>query len=377
MKMKRTFLLSAVILLLGASVAFAGPTVAIVKSDNHEVSGEQWNFSMFDFTKRWETTWTPESEAYIESMVRRAVDLAGGLPVKPGDDVCIKVNLVQDGWYVLSIELTKNDIDPNKYPVPDAKYFNQLMQSILTDARVAKAVCKIAQEKGAGRVSILEGPNAGLTAAYYLVYGYKDWAEKMGVKLLDPDVNCTLRTYRPKTRNPALSEYVLPAEWVNADCRISIGKMKTHDNAGISLTLKNVAVGIAPKTVYGAIKLGLPHNKMHRVVADVNSICAANFAIVDGLWGMEGWGAFHGTPVASDLIIAGRDPVAVDSVGAMCMGTQPWIYGNIRECHENGIGTYDDINIVGTKLMDAVKLYAPVPAGKHPPSTWSGVVAWE
>ncbi len=375
--MKRTFLLSALILLLGTSVAFAGPTVAIVKSDNHELSGEQWNFSMFDFTKRWETTWTPESEAYIESMVRRAVDLAGGLPVKKGDDVCIKVNLVQDAWYVLSMELTKNDIDPVKYPVPDAKYFNQLMQSILTDARVAKAVAKIAQEKGAKSVSILEGPNAGLTAAYYLVYGYKDWADKMGVKLLDPDVNCTLGTYKPRTRDPALSEYVLPKEWVNADCRISIGKMKTHDNAGISLTLKNVAVGIVPKTVYGAIKLGLPHNKMDRVVADVNSICAAHFSVVDGLWGMDGWGAFHGSPVPSDIIIAGRDPVAVDAAGAMCMGTLPWIYGNIRESKENGIGTYDDIKIVGNTLEEAVRLYAGVPAGKHPDHSWSGVLGWK
>jgi uncharacterized protein (DUF362 family) len=304
------------------------------------------------------------------------VKLAGGLPVKRGDDVIIKVNLVQDGWYVLSMELTKNDIDPVKYPVPDAKYFNQLMQSILTDARVTKTVCKIAQEKGAKSVAVIEAPNAGLTAAYYLVYGYKDWADKMGVKLLDPDTTCTLGTYKPKTRNPAMSEYTLPNEWVNADCRISIGKMKTHDNAGISLTLKNVAVGIAPKTVYGAIKLGLPHNKMHRVVADVNSIAAANFAIVDGLWGMDGWGAFHGRPVPSDLIIAGRDPVAVDGVGAMCMGTVPSIYGNIRECKENGIGTYDNIKIVGTKLEDAMILYAPVPAGKHPPSTWSGVRGW-
>ncbi len=374
--MRKTFLLAGLILLLGTSVAFAGPKVAIVKSDNHELSGEQWSFSLFDFTKRWETTWTPESEAYIEGMVRKAVDLAGGLPVKRGDDVCIKVNLVQDGWYVLSMELTKNDIDPQKYPVPDAKYMNQLMQSILTDGRVAKAVCKIAQEKGAKSVAIIEGPNAGLTAAYYLVYGYKDWADKMGVKLLDPDVNCTLGTYKPKTRDPALSEYTLPKEWVNADCRISIGKMKTHDCAGISLTLKNVAVGIVPKTVYGAIKLGLPHNKMHRVVADVNSIAAAHFSVVDGLWGMDGWGAFHGKPVPSDLIIAGRDPVAVDSVGAMCMGHQPWVYGNIRETKENGIGTYDDIKIVGTKLVDAVIYYAGVPEGKHVPGSWSGVCGW-
>ncbi len=375
--MKKTFLLSALVLLLGASVAFAGPTVSIVKSDNHELSGEQWSFSMFDFTKRWETTWTPESDAYIEGMVRKAVKLAGGLPVKRGDDVIIKVNLVQDAWYVLSIELTKNDVDPQRYPVPDAKYFNQLMQSILTDGRVAKAVAKIAKEKGAKSVSIIEGPNAGLTAAYYLVYGYKDWADKMGVKLLDPDVNLALGTYKPKTRNPALSEYVLPKKWVDADVRISIGKMKTHDNAGISLTLKNVAVGIVPKTVYGAIKLGLPHNKMHRVVADVNSIAPATFSIVDGLWGMDGWGAFHGRPVPSDLIIAGRDGVAVDSVGAMAMGLQPWVYGNIRESKENGIGTYDNINIVGTPLVDAVRQYATVPDGKHAPGSWAGVISWQ
>ena len=374
--MKKTFLLSALILLLGTTLAFAGPTVSIVKSDNHDLSGEQWNFSMFDFGKRWETTWTPESEAYIEGMVRKAVKLAGGLPVRRGDDVIIKVNLVQDAWYVLSCELLKNDIDPVKYPVPDAKYFNQLMQSILTDARVAKAVCKIAKEKGAKSVAIIEAPNAGLTAAYYLVYGYKDWADKMGVKLLDPDTNCTLGTYKPKTRNPALSEYVLPKEWVDADCRISIGKMKTHDNAGISLTLKNVAVGIVPKTVYGAIKLGLPHGKMNRVVADINSIAGAHFSIVDGLWGMDGWGAFHGRPIPSDLIIAGRDGVAVDSVGAMLMGTHGWIYGNIRECKENGIGTYDNIKIVGTKKEDAVRIYMPVPPGKHPDHTASGVLGW-
>jgi uncharacterized protein (DUF362 family) len=374
--MRKVIFLAGLILLMGATLAFAGPTVSIVKSDNHELSGEQWNFSMYDFTKRWETTWTPESEAYIEKMVRKAVDLAGGLPVKRGDTVCIKVNLVQDAWYVLSMELTKNDIDPVRFPVPDQKGINHLMQSILTDGRVAKAVCKMAQEKGAKSVSILEGPNAGLTAAYYLVYGYKDWADKMGVKLLDPDVNCTLGKYKPKTANPALPEYVLPNEWVKADCRISIGKMKTHDNSGISLTLKNVAVGIVPRTVYGAIKLGLPHNKMNLVVADVNSIAPATFSIVDGLWGMEGWGAFHGKPVASDIIIAGKDGVAVDAVGAQCMGNIPWIFGGIRGCMECGIGSFEDIKIVGTPLAEAVILYMGVPAGKHPDSSWSGVLGW-
>ncbi len=54
--MRKTLLLAALILLCGTALAFAGPTVSIVKSENHDLSGEQWNFSMFDFTKRWETT---------------------------------------------------------------------------------------------------------------------------------------------------------------------------------------------------------------------------------------------------------------------------------------------------------------------------------
>jgi uncharacterized protein (DUF362 family) len=91
---------------------------------------------------------------------------------------------------------------------------------------------------------------------------------------------------------------------------------------------------------------------------------------------MEGWGAFHGKPVASDLIIAGKDGVAVDAVGGMCMGALPWMIGGIRECNNAGIGSYENISVVGTKLEDAVILYMPVPPGKHPDLTASGVLGW-
>jgi hypothetical protein len=50
--MKKTILLAGLVLLMGATLAYAGPTVSIVKSDNHDLSGEQWNFSMYDFSKR-------------------------------------------------------------------------------------------------------------------------------------------------------------------------------------------------------------------------------------------------------------------------------------------------------------------------------------
>lgn len=45
--------------------------------------------------------------------------------------------------------------------------------------------------------------------------------------------------------------------------------------------------------------------------------------MTDGRVGMEGQGPHDGTPVKLDLIIAGRDPVATDSVASLIMGFDP------------------------------------------------------
>jgi len=117
--MKKAIFLAGLVLLMGATLAFAGPTVSVVKSDNHDLSGSSGTLACSISARDGRPPGTPESEAYIEKMVRQAVDLAGGLPVKAGDSVCIKVNLVQDALVCPLMELTKNDIDPVKYPVPD------------------------------------------------------------------------------------------------------------------------------------------------------------------------------------------------------------------------------------------------------------------
>jgi uncharacterized protein (DUF362 family) len=45
--------------------------------------------------------------------------------------------------------------------------------------------------------------------------------------------------------------------------------------------------------------------------------------VVDGLYGLEGRGYVSGKPARMDLIIAGRDIVAVDSVSSAIMGYNP------------------------------------------------------
>ena len=373
--MRKVLILAVACVFVVSTLAFAAAKakVAIVKGTPHEVIGDSWEFSIFDFRKRWETTWTAKSEKAIEKMVRKAVNLAGGFPVKRGDEVMIKINVVQDMWFVFSLESQRARW--TNTPMKDAKWFNHQVQSILTDGRIARAVALICKEKGAKKVTIVAGPNAGHAHAYFLVYGYTDMAKKLNPAMdkwthkggwlelydvSDAVADGTWKYYKPKRRGlHGLSQYPLPNKWVNADVRISIGKMKTHDNAGVSLTLKNVGIGIPPARIVGAIKLGLPHDKTQWVVADVNSIAPIDYAIVDAIWAVEGWGAFYGEPVSMDLVIAGKDAVAVDATGTRVMGLQPSHYGVIRACADSGLGTWkaDEIEVVGDSIASVMRQF--------------------
>jgi len=391
--MRKTLILAVAFVIALSTLAFAAAKtkVAIVKGTPHDLIGESFNFSIYDFRKIWETTWTPASEKAIENMVRKAVDLAGGFPDVKGKNVMIKINLVWDMWSMFCVENTRAIYTNTS--MRDAKWMNQQVQSILTDARIARAVALICREKGAKKVTITEGPNAGNTHAYYLVYGYTAMAKKLNpamdqwthkggwLELYDVNdaiADGTWKYYKPKrTGHHPLSEYPLPNNWVNADVRISVGKMKTHDNQGVSLTLKNVGIGVPPSRIIGAIKLGLPHDATLWVIADVNSIAPIDYAIVDGIWGVEGWGAFNGEPISMDLVIAGKDAVAVDATGTRVMGLDPSRVGHIRACSESGLGTYkeDEIEVVGNSIESVMKKFEtpkPVQTGYYTtePKAW-------
>ena len=60
-----------------------------------------------------------------------------------------------------------------------------------------------------------------------------------------------------------------------------------------------------------------------RAILDINAVARPDFAIVDGIIGMEGNGPIQGTPKASGVLIFGSDPVAVDATCCRVMGLVP------------------------------------------------------
>jgi uncharacterized protein (DUF362 family) len=65
-----------------------------------------------------------------------------------------------------------------------------------------------------------------------------------------------------------------------------------------------------------------------------------DYCIVDGIVGMGGVkGPDLGTPIKSNVIVTGRDPVSVDSVCAKIMGFNPYFIGHVRKAERAGIGS--------------------------------------
>jgi uncharacterized protein (DUF362 family) len=74
-----------------------------------------------------------------------------------------------------------------------------------------------------------------------------------------------------------------------------------------------------------------------------------DFAIIDGVEGMEGNGPISGTAVDHKIAMAGFDPVAIDSMCARLMGIPLEDVGYINYCDAAGLGNMDraKIDIIG------------------------------
>jgi uncharacterized protein (DUF362 family) len=93
---------------------------------------------------------------------------------------------------------------------------------------------------------------------------------------------------------------------------------------------------------------GSMHTHLSRNIVDLASVIRPSLAVIDGIIAGEGHET-SGDPVEMNLVIAGADPVAVDSVGAAVMGIPPESVKHLRLAEEAGLGTsrLDRIQVLG------------------------------
>jgi uncharacterized protein (DUF362 family) len=135
---------------------------------------------------------------------------------------------------------------------------------------------------------------------------------------------------------------------------INAAKLKTHRVTGVSLGMKNM-FGLLPEKM----KFKYHLRNISKVVVDINTVLKPQFTIIDGFYALEGPGPTSGTPVKMDLLVAGRDVVAVDATACRVMGVEPTEIYHIRRAHEKGLGEIDEarINVLGAKVEEVKRRF--------------------
>jgi uncharacterized protein (DUF362 family) len=251
-------------------------------------------------------------------MVKTALELIGaeGL-IKPTDKVLIKPN------YVVA-----------KHP----------STGITTDSRVLESIIEFARSCGGKDIVVGEG-GAGDTDRAFDVVGIREVTARQKVRLVNLNRDSRVNVRIPQSL--ALKEVGVAETALKSTCIINVPKLKVHHMAVVTLCMKNLMGLILPKNIM--------HSQIDQKIADLTSLFKdkVKINIVDGLVGAE-VDETSGSPVKMNLIIAGRDMVAVDTVGTAVMGIDPKrvMYLKLAEARGLGVSNIKEIEVLGERIED-------------------------
>ena len=260
-----------------------------------------------------------QGDDVLFAAVRKAIDLVGGLDdlVKAGDLVLIKPNV-----------LAPASADCGA----------------LTSPGVCRAIADLVRERHA-RPVIAESSAVGVdTEQSFASVGF-DALRAAGYEVVD------LKRDTPVKMTVAdgfvIDEFTTWSLVRDADVIISVPVLKTHDQAEMTLSLKNLKGLIHDKD-----KKELHRRGIFRGIADVVSALKPALTVIDGIIGQEGLGPLYGIPVELGVLLASRDLVAADAVASVLAGFEPGEIGTTVSAAEKRLGTMNlaEIDVVGESL---------------------------
>jgi len=217
----------------------------------------------------------------------------------------------------------------------------------VTDPRIIEALIIWLKKLGANDIIIAEGGLSTDTAdRAFKITDLTKTAKKYGVKLVNLNKDKFVKVKIPDPYD--LREVNIAKTVLEADCIINVPKLKIHHIAGVTLCAKNLMGCISPK--------GIMHINIHEKLADLASIVRPCINIVDGIIGSEG-NEISGDPVKMNIIIAGLDIVATDTISCIVMGIDPRKAKFLHLMSRKGLGTCDlnRIKVLGEKLMEVMR----------------------
>lgn len=277
-----------------------------------------------------QTSTNPE---VVFAAVRKAMELADWKKYVTGKNLVLKVNVVWDKIY------------------PSCTTTPMVIEGVLK-------VLRSSQKFKNSKITIVDTDTAAIMRAdiSFRIQGIETMVKKYGAQV----VNLSQTEFKliPFKKALVLHHLKISQVLLEADTIITMPVLKTHSYSDMTGALKNQ---------WGCIH-DLRHNfhmVLHQAIADVNNFFKnkITFALMDGLFGMEGRGPKTGTPRKIGYIFASGDRVALDTVAAKVMGLNPQKIKHIAFAQQVGVGS------MTTKIVGD-----PLPEFKFKPANKSNIV---
>jgi len=259
--------------------------------------------------------------------VYRAIDLAGGIKdaTQKASRILIKVNFISTKTYETGAT---------------------------TDPLVVEALIRKSREF-ADEVFVVESDASTTNADKACrATGMLQVCEDNGVKFIN------LRREKERVKleipDPEVLHTITVPKIVLDSAVIDAAKLKTHSETGVTLGMKNL-FGLLPEKM----KFKYHLRNISKVIVDINTVIKPKFTIIDGFYALEGPGPVSGNPVKMDLIMAGKDILAVDATACRVMGIDPFEVYHIRRAYEKGLGEImqDRIQIMGNSIDEVARKF--------------------
>ncbi len=267
---------------------------------------------------------------HIEEKLSDLMTMMGGIDalVRPGEKIVLKVNL----------------LSPRR---PET--------AVTTHPAVVAAVAKMIKGAGANPL-IADSPggfnhNQKTLLRFYEACGLSSALEGLDVEL---NLDTTHRTISyPEGRFIKRFEIITPV--VEADCVFNLCKLKTHAFMHMTGAVKN-SFGVIP----GLLKAGY-HAKLREkehfanMLLDLSEYVSPRISIMDAIMAMEGEGpGASGVPRQVGLLLASRNPLALDVVAGEIIGLRPEDNPVLMEAEKRGLypTRIEDIRLSGAEVSD-------------------------
>lgn len=250
---------------------------------------------------------------------------------------------------------------------PNETYASASDKTGVTQADTLRAILRYIKPYGPRELVVSGGAGAAETEEVFRAVGIMEVIREEGVEFHDhnrpPFHEIKLEYGRSEVVGPQKSVFV-NGRVLEYETLIALSQLKVHEEATVTLALKNIAMSFPAADYYGHPRSKRLHE--HAFFEDLHSFIAAMFArfpihlaVTVGHPAMIGAGPLGGHAFETGLVIASLDALAADVVGARLLGFEPQGVRHLWEAGRLGLGEsrFSRMSFPGLGLEEAFQIF--------------------